>query len=41
MKNTIRRLGEGPERERHKANMKKFEMENCAKFEILKTRLKS
>lgn len=40
MKNAIRRLSDGPERDRQKNNIKKFEMENCAKLEILKTKLK-
>lgn len=40
MKNSIRRLGDGPERERQKNNIKKFEMENCVKLENLKTKLK-
>ena len=40
MKHTLRRLGEGKEKERIKANIKKFEMESCAKYESLKRRFK-
>ena len=40
MKNTMRRLGEGKEKDRLKTNIKKFEMENCAKYESLKRRFK-